>query len=85
MVIKMTIKITDRSLQIFLEYAKDADNWSGTPPIGLNVSSSKEDRGNITQLKRANLITTFNQDGESWIQFTEAGKALAKEHGIEVI
>ena len=33
----MGINITARSLEVFLEYAKDADNWSGAPLVGGNV------------------------------------------------
>ena len=47
-----TIKqdITETSLKVFLAYAKDAGNRSGTPLIGGNVGGSKEERGNLTQL-----------------------------------
>lgn len=71
------MKLTPKSLQLFLDYAADADNWSGTPLVGGNVGGSKEDRGNLTQLKRAKLLTT-------WISFTDAGRAFAKENGIEI-
>ena len=71
-------KITDESLKLFLEYAKDAGNWGGEPPVW----GSAQHRGNLTQLKRAKLVTTFKWEGESWIQFTEAGRALAAEHGV---
>jgi hypothetical protein len=77
--------ITDRSLQLFLDYARDAGNWSGTPLIGGNVGGSTQDRGNLTQLKIAGLITTFEYDGEHWVKFTAAGVAFASEHGVEVI
>ena len=76
--------ITDTSLELFLDYARDAGNWSGTPLIGGNVGGSKEDRGNLTQLKRAGLITTFEWEGDKWIDFTDAGRALAAEHGVEL-
>ena len=77
--------ITEKSLALFLAYARDAGNWSGTPLIGGNVGGSKEDRGNLTQLKRAGLIKSFD-DGEGcqWIQFTDAGKALALQHGEDM-
>jgi len=75
--------ITEASLTIFLAYAKDADNWNGTPLVGGNVGGSKEDRGNLTQLKRAGLIETFQDDG-LWIKFTAAGKVLAAENGINI-
>jgi hypothetical protein len=74
--------MTDRSLQLFLAYARDAGNWSGTPCVGGNVGGSKEDRGNLTQLKRAGLIKTFNSDGCTFVQFTDTGRKLAAEHGI---
>lgn len=75
-------KITEASLNVFLAYACDACNWSGEPLVGGNVGGSKEERGNLTQLKKAGLITTFNDGGDTWITFTAAGKALAAEHGI---
>lgn len=77
--------ITERSLELFLAYAEDAGNWSGTPLVGGNVGGLREDRGNITQLKQAGLITTFSDEpGSHWIRFTDAGIALAAEHGIEI-
>jgi len=76
--------ITQTSLDLFLAYARDAGNWSGTPLVGGNVGGSKEDRGNLTQLKRAGLITTDKSDGETWVNFTTAGIALAAKHGIEI-
>lgn len=74
--------ITERSLALFLAYAHDAGNWNGTPLVGGNVGDSKEDRGNLTQLKRAGLVTTFESDGEMWVEFTATGKALATQHGV---
>lgn len=78
------MKITDRSLEVFLAYARDAGNWSGSPLVGGNVGGSREDRGNLTQLKRAGLIQTLRSDGHDWVIFTEAGRALAAGHGVEV-
>jgi hypothetical protein len=78
------MQITERSLAVFLLYANDACQWSGQPMVGGNVGGSKEDRGNLTQLKQAGLIRTFRSDGSDWIIFTEAGRALAAEHGIEI-
>ena len=80
----MTVQITDTSLNLFLAYAKDAGNWSGTPCVGCNVGGTKEERGNLTQLKKAGLIQTFFSDGDTFIQFTDAGRALAAKHGIEL-
>ena len=77
-------QITERSRELFLEYARDAGNWSGTPPVGGNVGGSKEDRGNITQLKRAGLITTDVDEGETWIHFTDQGRVYAKALGVPI-
>jgi hypothetical protein len=78
-------RLTPRSLELFLAYAKDAGNWAGTPMIGGNLGGSKEDRGNITQLKKMGLVTTFSdRRGDAFITFTPAGVALAAEHGIPI-
>ena len=72
-------RITDASLAVFLAYARDAANWRGNSLVG----GSKKERGNLTQLKRAGLITTFRDNGYDWVQFTEAGLALARAHNVD--
>ena len=79
-----THNITETSLEVFLAYAADADNWNGTPLVGGNVGGDKAERGNLTQLKKAGLITTDIEEGHTWLFFTDAGKALAAEHGIKL-
>jgi hypothetical protein len=80
------INITEKSKTLFLAYAKDAGNWSGNPLVGGNVHvfGDKEDRGNLTQLKRAGLLKTFVQDGLAWIEFTDLGLDYAKENGVDL-
>lgn len=78
------VDITERSLELFLAYAADAGNWGGTPLVGGNVGGSREDSGNLTQLKRAGLVTTLEDDGAVFIRFTESGRAFAAEHGVEI-
>jgi hypothetical protein len=93
----MTTKITPRSLEIFLAYARDTENWSNEVPWNGNVRSTEADKGNLTQLKRAGLVTTrvdhdpnhyIDNDKRAppqvWLEFTDAGIALAAEHGIEI-
>jgi hypothetical protein len=77
--------ITETSLNLFLEYAKDAANWNGMPLVGGNVGGTKEERGNLTQLKKAGLITTIKEDDFVFIKFTDEGKKLALQHDIEII
>jgi len=76
--------ITPESQRVFVMYARDSVNWSGTPLVGGNVGGSKEERGNLTQLKRAGLITTFFDEGFTWITFTEKGRAYAKSLGFNI-
>jgi hypothetical protein len=67
-------------MTLFLALANDAGNWAGTPMVDI----TKEQRGNLTQLKTANLIETFTDDYATWADFTDAGKELAAENGIEL-
>ena len=78
------MNITETSLKVFLAYANDAGNWNGTPLVGGNVGGDKAERGNLTQLKVAGLITTDIEEGNTWLFFTDAGKALAAQHGITI-
>jgi hypothetical protein len=78
------MNITETSLKVFLAYADDAGNWNGTPLVGGNVGGDKAERGNLTQLKVAGLITTDIEEGNTWLFFTDAGKALAAQHGITI-
>lgn len=77
-----TANITEASLELLLELAEDAGNWSGMPPAWV----TKAQRGNLTQLKKAGLLETTEPDerGDAFVIFTAAGKALAGEHGVDV-
>jgi hypothetical protein len=72
------LKITKQSIQTFIKYAKEAGDWAGNPM----VDGSAEERGNLTQLKKAGLIETFNSDGIKWLRFTPSGRAYAE--GFEI-
>ena len=73
-----TVKITEQSKNLFIAYAKDADNWGGMPLIGGNVGGSQEDKGNLTQLKKAGLIRTQFEEGDTWLIFTNEGIEYAR-------
>lgn len=78
------IKLTDASLKLFLFYAEDAGNWAGTPYLNGNRTFTKEDRGNLTQLKKAGLLRTSGPGNSAFIIFNDSARALAREHGIPV-
>ena len=77
-----TTTMTAATLKLFLDLAKDAGNWNGMPMLDGNVKSSKELRGNLTHLKRAGLLGTQVDDGQTWVFFTDKGMDLAESHGI---
>lgn len=76
--------ITSTSHDLFLAYARDAGNWAGTPLVGGNVGGTLAERGNLTQLKQAGLISTFADRGDVFIRFTPAGLAYALSNGVEI-
>lgn len=77
------VKITEASKKLFLAFAKDACNWSGISLVGGNVGGSKEDCGNLIQLKIAGLVRTFEDDGV-WVEFTDKGREFAKNNGVKI-
>lgn len=77
----MTITITPRSMDLFLELANNAGNWAGEPLFEGNAA----DKGNLTQLKQAGLVETFVDGGCSFVIFTAEGRKLAMENGIDLL
>jgi hypothetical protein len=74
------INLTAESLELFIEIASDADNWNGQPIINI----SKEQRGNLSDLKKKGLLVTFRDEGCDWADFTPEGRSLAQIHGINI-
>ena len=72
--------LTTATLDLFLALANDAANWNGQPIIDI----TKEQRGNLTQLKRARLLETFRDEGCDFAIFTSEGKAFALSNGISI-
>ena len=80
-----TIKLTTESESLFHELADDADNWNGQPLINGNVTVDKAREGNLTDLKVKGLLVTDEDEGLTWVRFTEAGVAYAKDnYGIDL-
>lgn len=81
---KQNIELTEASKALFVAYANDAGNWSGNPLVGGNVGGSKQDAGNLTDLKKKGLVTTHRDEGLEWLTFTPLGKEFASSMGISI-
>jgi len=79
-----TMTLTEASLKLFNDYAMDAGNWSGSPAVGYNVGREQADKGNLTHLKKAGYVTTYRTEYGMFLEFTDAGKALAAVGGIDL-
>lgn len=77
------MELTPSSLSLFLELARDADNWNGTPLF----NGGKAERGNLSDLKKKGLLKTEQDEDNKkciWVYFTQEGKALAAQHGVNL-
>ena len=75
---------TEASEALFRELAADAVNWNGEPLLGGNVRMDAKLRGNVTHLKKLGLITTFVDEGDTWVIFADSGKSAASDFGITI-
>lgn len=77
--------LTPDSLAVFTLYAKDAGNWAGQPMVAnYSKERMKSIRGNLADLVKKGLIVIFESDDCEFIDFTNAGQALAAELGINL-
>ena len=74
------MEITTASKNLFIALASDAVNWNGQPLLDV----TKEERGNVTHLKKLGLIKTIREERCDFVDFTDAGKAYAAELGINL-
>lgn len=89
MPVESNVQLTAESLRVFLLYAKDAGNWGGNPFVSHgNIQPTKAMRGNLSDLVQKGLIRIDDcDDGRRlmpYVTFLQAGKQLAKQHGIEI-
>lgn len=47
--------------------------------VGGNVGGSREDNGNLTDLKKHGLLSTFE-----FVSFTDKGRATAEFYGVTI-
>jgi predicted transcriptional regulator len=77
--------ITTDSLELFKALAKDAGNWGGTPMIGGAAWDARTGNGNLTDLEKRGLLSTFESDGCTFVEFTDKGVAFAESLGIKIV
>jgi hypothetical protein len=73
--------MTDETAKLFRSIVEDLPNWTGTTPCFNHLNAAR--RGNLTDLKKLGLVTTFRSDGDDWIELTPAGEDRARELGLE--
>lgn len=57
--------LTQASLNLLLNLVADSGNWSNNTMIDI----TSEERGNLTQLKKSGLLTTWTDEGIQWCNF----------------
>jgi hypothetical protein len=73
--------LTPASYDLLISLIKDAPNWEGQPLIDI----TKEQRGNLSDLKRRGFLDTFREEGCMFAIFTPLGAAFAADvFGINV-
>jgi hypothetical protein len=86
-----TIELTPASLETFLAYAADAGNWGWNPWVSSgNISPTKAQRGNLSDLVKKGLIQIGDSEGrgrarDQYLVFTDSGVELAAAHGVKVV
>lgn len=77
--------LTRDTLAVFLAFAGTSEDEGRDPEVDC---TSPRDKGHITNLKKAGLVTTYVCPGDEWrvlwMGFTDKGKAVARAHGIRV-
>ena len=77
--------ISAGALETFLLYARDAQNWSGTPWVSAgNIVATQSIGGYLTDLADKGYLTIEDSYGDKCIMFTDEGVTLATSHGIEL-
>lgn len=73
--------LTPASRSLFVDLVTDSFNWSGMP----RINTTRELRGNLTDLKRSGLVKTEIYDGFTWCSFTLLGREAALSLGYELL
>jgi hypothetical protein len=79
-----TLGLPAGSLSYFIDLAKDAGNWNGTPWFDGNVAAGKSASGYVNRLVKAGLIESHDDDGKAFCVFTAKGIEGAAKLGIDL-
>lgn len=71
--------MTEATKSLFLNLWKREQH--GNPMLNI----SNEQRGNLTQLKRNKLVSTYVDEGVEYVTFSESGKTLASKLSVNPI
>lgn len=61
------LSLTPASFALLAALVKDAPNWSGTPMLDI----TKEQRGNLSDLKKNKILHTYRDEGIDWVVFED--------------
>lgn len=72
--------LTPETFSFFRSLVDDAGNWGGDPMIGTGSNipgNAAAHRGHLTALKKAALVTTYRDQGDTFVSFTPTGREFA--------
>ena len=77
----MKTKLTPESLDLLLNLARTAGDWSGQPYVG-DFTSDERLKGNLTDLKRKGLLSTFQEGTAVHVdEFGAEAFDICRKHG----
>jgi hypothetical protein len=77
--------IPEGTVATFLEYAKDAGNWSDRPWVNSgNIQCTTAMGGHISNMVQLGLVRVVGTGRDTYMEFTVTGVALAAQHGVTV-
>ena len=75
--------LTEGTKALFIELVEDADQWNGQP-LYQHRARGAADNGHLTDLKKNGLVTTWEDEGDIFIDFTDAGIEYAASIGLDL-
>jgi hypothetical protein len=67
----------------FMAYWDDRENWGGEPCVGGNVGGDEADKGYLLNMKKAGLISTWEEEGA--VHMVKVGRRRVPRPGPPVV